>query len=368
MSAKETKPGADQALIRKRYPDINLAQLETLTDRTGIIQHAIYSIPNRRMGYCTDDNCRALVAAVRHHEITGSRRSLRLVSTYLSFVHYAQLPNGRFHNFMGFDQIFLDGESSEDCLGRTIWSLGQCLAAEIHDNVKEVAHELLVPALRFPLGMDALRGRCYSLLGINLAVRAGYEHEAVEIAREVADSVVAAFEANAEAGWEWFEPYLTYSNGLMPLALFTTYETTGDSKYRDVAEESLAFLERQCIIDGTLQIIGCNGWYFKGRERAWFDQQPVDATMIILAALAAFRTTGKPRYLALAETSFDWFFGNNALGVPVHDPVTGGCFDGLMPTGRNSNQGAESTICALIAQIEMSSYIEGGRSLFLEIW
>ncbi len=361
MSAPHTAP-----LIDGCYPEISLGHLETLTDRTGIIQHAIYSIPNRRMGYCTDDNCRALVAAVRHHEITGSRRSLRLVSTYLSFVHYAQLLNGKFHNFMGFEQVFLDGEGSDDCLGRTIWSLGQCLAADIHDNVKQVAHELLVAALPHPETMSALRGRCYSLLGMTLAVGASYVPDAVDRVRALADSVVRDYRSSASPGWEWFEPYLTYSNALMPLALFSSYETMRDSTYLEVAQESFAFLEKQCLIDGMLQVIGCNGWYFKGRERAWFDQQPVDVMMMVLAALAAFRVTGEQKYLELAKISFEWFFGRNALGVPVHDPVTGGCFDGLMATGRNSNQGAESTICCLISQIEMSEYIREGRSLFVE--
>ena len=39
-----------------------------------------------------------------------------------------------------------------------------------------------------------------------------------------------------------------------------------------------------------------------------------------------------------------WFLGDNDSGVPMHDPGTGGGYDGLTTTERNTNQGAESTL------------------------
>ena len=36
-----------------------------MTDSTGLIQHAIYSIPRRESGYTTDDNARALRLCTR---------------------------------------------------------------------------------------------------------------------------------------------------------------------------------------------------------------------------------------------------------------------------------------------------------------
>ena len=356
----------ERLLISGSYPEIDLAHLEDLTDRTGIIQHSIYAIPNRRTGYTSDDNSRALVLALRHHELSGSRRSLKLVSTYLSFLHYAQLPNGKFHNFMSFDQNFLDGEGSEDCHGRTLWALGQCLAASIHDNVKEVARELFRKALWVPETIGASRGRGYSLLGLALAARAMENDGVPQVLKTLADSLVRDWEQHASTEWPWFEPYLTYSNALLPWALFHAYGVLGTERYRQVAEESWAFLESQCIIDGILQLIGCHGWYFRGRERAWFDQQPVDAMMMTLASLTAFETTGNEHYLETARIAFDWFFGKNAVGVALHDPVTGGCFDGLSPTGRNGNQGAESTVSCLLSQTGMVPYIRGGRALLAE--
>ncbi len=142
MAEQTTSDERTDLRLEKVYPEISLDHLEVLTDHTGVIQHAIFSIPNRRTGYTTDDNSRALIVAVRHYDLSRSRRALRLVSNYLSFLHYAQLPNGKFHNFMSFDQTWLDGEGSEDCQGRVLWALAQCFAANIHDNVREVARNL----------------------------------------------------------------------------------------------------------------------------------------------------------------------------------------------------------------------------------
>ncbi len=47
-------------------PDaVALNHLDRMTDATGLIQHAIYSIPRRESGYTTDDNARALRLCVR---------------------------------------------------------------------------------------------------------------------------------------------------------------------------------------------------------------------------------------------------------------------------------------------------------------
>ena len=50
---------------------------------------------------------------------------------------------------------------------------------------------------------------------------------------------------------------------------------------------------------------------------------------------------------------FDWFLGNNDVGVPIYDFRTGGCNDGLTPSGANLNQGAESTLSFLLSLMTM---------------
>lgn len=342
----------------KDYPPIVLEHLETLTDRTGIIQHAIFSIPNRRTGYTTDDNARALIVALQEYERTRDRRLLRLVSTYLSFLHYAQTPNRRFHNFMSFDQIFLDNEGSEDCFGRVLWACGEALAADIHENVKKVARGLFDDAVRWLPLTTALRGKAYGMFGCYHYLKAEPQAEAIlDHIERLADVLCGAFSANATDEWTWFEPFLTYSNGMLPRALLLAYKAIGKDEYLDAALRSLEFLDRMTTTDGVHQPIGCNGWYFCGQERAWFDQQAVDPMSSVMANLAAYDVTSDRKYLEQARVSFDWFFGANGLREPLYDPVTGGCYDALTPAGPNLNQGAESTICCLLAQLAMAPYI-----------
>src|SRR5437660_6243897 len=47
-----------------QLPELKLDHLNRMTDDTGILQHSIFTIPNRSEGYTTDDNARALILAV----------------------------------------------------------------------------------------------------------------------------------------------------------------------------------------------------------------------------------------------------------------------------------------------------------------
>ncbi|MFQ3549436.1 MAG: glycosyltransferase, partial [Armatimonadota bacterium] len=257
------------------YPPIVFEHLETLTDSTGVIQHAIYSIPNRRTGYTTDDNARALIAAIMEFERTGSRQTLSLVSRYLSFLHYAQNNQGKFHNFMSFDQVWLDDQSSEDCFGRTLWACGFALQADIHPNVKKVAKQLFDGAVRWIPNVWAIRARAYLSMGCYYYLKFDKDNEEVRrLFKWAVDNICEQYESFADSEWKWFDNALTYSNGMIPRSLFFAYTVFNDDRYLRIAKESIDFLTKICIIDGKLHPIGCNGWYFKGGERAWYDQQP----------------------------------------------------------------------------------------------
>lgn len=341
------------------YPSIVFEHLETLTDSTGVIQHAIYSIPNRRTGYTTDDNARALIAAIMEFERTGSRQVLKLVSTYLSFLHYAQTPSGRFHNFMAFDQVWLDDQSSEDCFGRVLWACGYALKADLHPNVKKVAKQLFDAAIKWIPVTQSLRAQAYMMAGCFYYLSFCPDNNDVRNAMSgMAKSMCNLYKTNAGEDWQWFENVLTYSNGMIPRALFLAYEVFSNDEYLKIGEESLKFLSSVCIIDNVLYPIGCNGWYVKGEERALYDQQPVDPMGHTLSYLTAYDATCDEKYLSFAKTCFDWFFGHNSVGEALYDPVTGGCYDALAPNGPNLNQGSESTICCLLTQLSMQPYLE----------
>jgi glycosyltransferase involved in cell wall biosynthesis len=90
----------DKVRIISELPEVNLGHLRVMTDGTGMLQHAKYSVPDRTHGYCVDDNARALVVAGTYHSLFQDKDVIPLVQTYLSFLHYSFNPeNGRFRNF-----------------------------------------------------------------------------------------------------------------------------------------------------------------------------------------------------------------------------------------------------------------------------
>jgi hypothetical protein len=120
--------------------------------------------------------------------------------------------------------------------------------------------------------------------------------------------------------------------------------------------ESLAWLSTVQRGDGDaghFVPIGSNGFYVRGGVRARFDQQPVEAQTMVSACLEAFRLTGDKRWRKEARRAFEWFLGRNDLNLPIYDPTTGGCRDGLHPDRANENQGAESTLAFLQALLEL---------------
>jgi len=293
------------------------------------------------------------------YERTSSRQVLQLVSTYLSFLHYAQTPSGRFHNFMSYDQVWLDDQSSDDCFGRVMWACGYALGADLHTNVKKVAKQLFDTGMRWVPFTQSLRARAYMVMGCYYYLKYEPEHKEIKTTLDnLADALCQEYRMIATQEWAWFENVLTYANAMLPRALFQAYQVINKQEYLDVAERSLNFITSICIIDNVLQPIGCNGWYIKGQERAWYDQQPVDPLDHTLSYLSAYDATEDPKYLNLAKICFDWFFGHNSVGEALYDPVTGGCYDALTPAGPNLNQGSESTICCLLAQLSMQPYLD----------
>ena len=87
----------------------------------------------------------------------------------------------------------------------------------------------------------------------------------------------------------------------------------------------------------------------RGGPKAQYDQQPIEATALLLAAEAAYRVAGQERHRLVMERAYGWFLGGNDLGLDVADPVRGAGYDGLTPDGINTNQGAESTLMWLTA-------------------
>lgn len=336
-----------------REPPFDLAHLKRLTDDTGLLQHAKYIVPDRHTGYCLDDNSRALMLCAWAFSLLRGEDAKELISTYFSFTHYMQNPDGRFRNFIDYQRHFLDETGSDDACGRALWALGYIIWRPPRDAYRSLAYECFQKALPHVRGLN-LRGKALAMLGLADYLRCYQGDESVTaLLRECADYLLALYKEVATDDWRWFEDIICYDNGIMPMALFHTYSILRDEKYLQVARETLEFLDKTLTPNGRLSIVGSRGWYKRGGPRAQYDQQPIDAAAMVLAYQSAYRVTQEKEYLKKMRRAFGWFLGENDMGMSLYDHETKGCADGLLPEGVSLNQGGESTVSFLMALLAM---------------
>ena len=68
---------------------------------------------------------------------------------------------------------------------------------------------------------------------------------------------------------------------------------------------------------------------------------------------AAYKATRDKKYLMLRQKAFNWFLGENDIGIPLYDSKSKGCGDGLGAEGVSLNEGAESTLSFLLGLLMM---------------
>ncbi len=109
----------------------------------------------------------------------------------------------------------------------------------------------------------------------------------------------------------------------------------GHAEALEIGLKSLSWLVSiQKTPTGCFRPIGSNGFCIRDGARAHFDQQPVEAQAMVSACLTAYRVTSDAVWSREASRAFDWFLGRNDLALPLYDPITGGCGDGLHPDRR----------------------------------
>jgi hypothetical protein len=337
-------------------PELNFLHIRSLTDDTGIIQHAIFSIPNRKEGYCIDDNARALLLTVWACKDKKNKDALSLLQVYLSFIHYMQTPTGEFKNFMSYEKFAGEEKGSEDSFGRTIMALGFLVNEGPSHVLVKAGADIFSKAYCNIEKLVSLRGIANSIIGLCQFVKYNYPDDIKrDLVITLADKMVHCYKECSADTWQWFEPVLTYDNAILPLALLNAYEITTDEAYLSIAFEAMSFLESIVFHDGMISPVGSDGWYKRGKHAAKFDQQGIDAMAMVLFYQQAFRVTRHQKYLKRMYKSYQWFLGNNDLGISLYHAGTGGCADGLHSEGLNLNQGAESTLAYWISHMAVSA-------------
>lgn len=335
-----------------------LDAIARMTDPVGMAQHARLTVPDRDHGYCIDDNARALmVMAGRKDEEARS-----LFFTYAAFVQHGWNRDiGRFRNFMSYDRRWLESEGSEDSNGRTLWALG--IAAKADDpDIKIWARHLFDESAPHLAALNSPRAAAFAALG---AAEFSEHQLAAPIMRHSAEQLVKLHGQASRESWDWFEAVLAYDNARLSEALIRSGQALGDSGLVELGLHTLEWLSgMQTGPRSKFRPVGSNGFGRPYEPPLAFDQQPLEAAATIDAAAAAFEATGERRWHDVARQAFGWFFGDNDAGVPMADPSDGSCSDGLMASGINRNQGAESILSLHLAAQAMQRFgspVRGGQ-------
>ena len=347
-------------------PAMQTSHFLSMCDDTGLFQHAVHSVPDRSHGYCVDDNARALLLACALNNPGEQPLSEVMTARFAAFLQHAWNPDtGRFRNFMGFNRTWLEDSGSEDSHGRTLWALGECAQSDASPSRRRWAATLFAQALPAAETFRSPRAWAFTLLGLGAyCAVAPDDLHASEVRHSLADRLMSALASVETPDWVWFEEGLAYDNARLSQALIVTGTATQTPDYVDAGLRSLRWLMmQQTNSAGDFRPIGTAGFGdVRQRPRA-FDQQPVEATATIAACLTAWRADDDAEWKAIANRAFAWFLGSNDLSVPLVDPHTGSCRDGLHPDRANENRGGESVVCYLLGLAEIRQLARVNTSL-----
>ncbi len=338
----------------QRLPQIKLNHLRLMTDDTGIIQHAKFTVPNRAHGYCVDDNARALIVAVRANNLNRNDTSLiGLSSIYLSFLDNAFDPEtGRFRNFMSYERQWMETIGSEDSHGRAVWALGVTAGWGQHSGQVDLATKLFHDALPALESFSDSRAIAFPILGMQAYLRRNDNDRPVRsLIESLGNRLLDRFRHFATKDWQWHEAELNYDNARLPEALMASGRVINDDDMVKTGIEVLEWL-RNIQVDlsnGWFAPVGNQGWFPKSGSKAQYDQQPLEAAAMIGASIEAYECTQREEWIQLASTCFNWYLGKNDQQIQLYDHASAGCRDGLTRDGVNENQGAESTLSYLSA-------------------
>lgn len=326
--------------------------LDRMTGPLGIWQHANGQDPDPAFGTCTDDVARALTVDLLHRRTLGWEAVASSAARSLDYLFDAFEPlTGMFHDFRDAAGAWLDDAGSQDCQGRAVLSLGIAAREVPEVAMRARARSLLETAMPAARRLTSPRAVASAILGCEAALDGDADGHARRTFDHLLGRLAGGFETvDLDGDWPWPEAELTYENALLPHALIAAGRRLGDA---DLRRRGLAVLDWLIAIQtsrrGTFTPVGNDGWWPRGRARSPWDQQPIEATAVILACSTAFEVTRDPGYRRAAEATYAWFLGDNEAGLAVADVATGGCHDGLAEDHVNLNQGAESTLMWLTA-------------------
>ena len=340
-----------------------LSAVFAMSDATGMLQHSIGVVPDRRHGYCLDDNARALMLVNVAGGLTDAER-LRWSTTYAAFVQYAwNHDERRFRNFMRFDRSWCEDVGSEDSNGRALWALGHTVEHSPLPEIREWARELFDVAAAATGLLANPRSMTFAALGALAVLRTDKAHCAArDMVLHCCETLARLVEWQRRPDWAWFEAVLGYDNPRLCQALIEGGTVLAQPAWVAAGLETLEWISCcQTSAQGHFRPIGSESFDRAGEWKP-FDQQPLEAQAAIDAACAAWHATSDERWKRLADQAYQWFFGANDRGVILADLATGRCRDGVTPRGRNHNSGAESILAFQLGHYSVSALLRSKQS------
>jgi hypothetical protein len=326
--------------------------LDELGDDVGLRGHALGTPPEHGFSYATDDICHGLRVDLLQAPSLGwatvepsVRRGLRfLTESY-------DAEEGRFRGLRSADGAWLDAPGSEDTNGRAMLALGTLMADCPDATLRQDAQALFDRALPTASQLSGLRARASLLLACDAAERGGSLTQTSRVYQEVGNGLRQSFEVrDVTFDWPWPELTLTGENGLPAHALIVGGARLGYPRMLRMGLRAIEWLLTvQTSAAGHLSLIGDAGGWPRGGVPATTDQRPIEATTLLLAADAAWRATGTPRFRVGMEAAYGWFLGANDVAGMVADPTRGACHDGISDVGVLPGQGPEATLMWLMA-------------------
>lgn len=339
-------------------PPVNTSHIRRMSRQWGIIQFAKGNRPDSSTGYTLDDTARALIAMCQVVATGKGKVKERYVRTYLNFIRYCQQPDGSFLNYVDQDGLFTSQNQEvrlDDSNGRAICALGYFISCSVHFPAlwKEEAMAVFERTFQQFSRIESPRSMAFMLEGLYYYTRVCPSAQADAYIGLLANKLVQCYRRTAGGEWLWFETYLTYDNGILPESMLLAYQAIGREEYKQIAWEAFEFLLKKLFVGNRLQVISNQGWMHKGEEHHGFGEQPVDVAGTVIALGAFYQVFKEEKYLRMQTDAFNWFLGNNHLHQIIYNPTTGGCYDGLEENNINLNQGAESTVCYLMARLAL---------------
>ncbi len=335
-----------KSLYQFDVPKPSLRYLRHFTTRYGLLEHSDRNKKNIHEGYSVDDNARGLIVAVMFDD-------LRLSKKFLNFIYSAE-KNGRMYSDKDHDGKWMGNPENGDWLGRAFWAASYTVRYGTTQKLRNKALTLAKKLLPACMETENLRSLSFILIGLTNLKLAEWD-ELEDIRENIIDRstkiIFNEYRKHATPSWEWPEEKMTYDNTRIPQALIEVGNAYGENQWLELGIKLLNF-----AIDNTFDLkrnhfrfIGNKGWLYKGKPKADFDEQPIEAGSTVQACFSAFTATGLTYYKDMAIKSFMWYHGNNIMRRSMYVSSRASVYDGINPEGININQGTESILEYLLA-------------------